>query len=515
MVSLPYVTHYLTSYQSIMRAITNKIGHFLVTNTTWLFLTAIVFVSYIRILTLRNPDTFETLVYLEIEKWQLYAQFIGSACLLFLPVLLFSFFRQLLKKLLNKWRFNGLWLYCFIIHAILMLHFNIDEFFPALRTQVDTPVIFGMALLIVELIIHFNDFLIGKLKIRELFKQLNIEKILLSLVLLVALYWAYATTLEENLSVIIIAFSKWFAVIFSCYAFYWLNHYLLIEQVFKHKGIFYYLLAFGGLAMLFFPIAAFFYKYVHFNTYHAPASMWIPKGERTTSFYYFPTETVWASMFYSIPIILVYQWWKQKNDIITLEKEKSASELNALKQQVNPHFLFNTLNALYALGIEEESQKTADGIAKLGTLMRYNLNDAQKEYISLNKEIDYIKKYIELQELRITSNNELRINLLQGNLDKYQIAPLLLIPFIENAFKYGISTTEQTFLKLDITIHDNCLRMELVNTIIHQKEAKSSNGIGLSNTRKRLAALYPKQYELIIEETPTEFEVHLEVHLKK
>lgn len=496
-----------------MRVITNKIGHFLITNTTWLFFTTIVSVSYIRILTLRDPHTFETLVYLEMEKWQLYAQFIGSACLLFLPVLLFSFFRQFLKKSLSKWLFNGLWLYCFIIHAILMLHFNIDQFFPALRTQVDTPVIFGMALLIVELIIHFNDYLISKLRIGQWFKQLNIEKILLFIVILAALYWTYATTLEEDLSVIIIAFCKWFAVIFSCYAFYWLNHYLLIEQVFKHKGIFYYLLAFGGLAMLFFPIAALFYKYVHFNTYHAPSSMWIPKAERTTSFYFFPTKTVWASMFYSIPIILVYQWWKQKNDIITLEKEKSASELNALKQQVNPHFLFNTLNSLYALGIEEESKKTADGIAKLGTLMRYNLNDAQKEFISLSKEIDYIKKYIELQELRITSNNDLRINLVHENLDKYEIAPLLLIPFIENAFKYGISTIDKTFLKLDISIHNNCLVMELVNTIINQKEAKSSNGIGLSNTRKRLAALYLKQYELIIEETPTEFEVHLEINL--
>ncbi len=496
-----------------MRAITNRIGHFLVTNTTWLFLTAIVFVSYIRVLTLRNPNTFETLVYLEIEKWQLYVQFIGSAGLLFSPVLLFSFFRPSLKKSFNQWFFRGLWIYCFIIHAILMLHFNIDLFFPALRTQVDTPVIFGMALLIVELIIHFNDFLLEKLKIGQQLKYLNIEKILLLLVLFAALYWTYATTLGEDLRYLHIAFCKWFAVIFSCYAFYWLNHYLLIEYVFKHKGFFYYLLAFGGLAMLFFPIAAFFYKYVHFNTYHAPASMWIPKGERTTSFYFFPTETVWASMFYSIPIILVYQWWKQKNDIITLEKEKSATELNALKQQVNPHFLFNTLNSLYALGIEEESEKTADGIAKLGILMRYNLNDAQKEFISLNKEMDYIKKYVELQELRITPNNKLRINLVKGNLDNYQIAPLLLIPFIENAFKYGISTTEETFTELTIDMHKGWLVMELVNSVVAQQHKAASNGIGLSNTRKRLTALYPQQYELIIEETPSEFEVHLEINL--
>ncbi len=496
-----------------MRAITNKIGHFLITNTVWLFLAAIAFVSHIRILTFRNPNIPGGRVYLELEKWQLFGQFILGHTVLFAPVLLFSFFRKTLYKNLSKLMLGLLWCYCFIGHGFLLFYYNIAHIYEPLQIQIDTPVIFGLALLAVELIIHFNDFLIGKLKVGEWFKQLNIEKILLSLVLLAALYWAYATTLGENLPFFLIAFFKWFALFFTGYAFYWLNHYLLIEQVFKNKGIFYYLIAFVGLAMFFFPIAALLYKYVHFQSYQAGPSIWIPKGERTTNFYYFPTETVWATMFYSIPFILVYQWWKQKNDIVTLEKEKSASELNALKQQVNPHFLFNTLNSLYALGIEEESKKTADGIAKLGTLMRYNLNDAQKEFISLSKEIDYIKKYIELQELRITSNNELRINLVQENLEEYQIAPLLLIPFIENAFKYGVSTTEKTFLDLNVSIHNNWLVMELSNTVIHQKEAKSSNGIGLSNTRKRLAALYPQQYELIIEETPTEFEVHLEINL--
>ena len=364
-----------------------------------------------------------------------------------------------------------------------------------------------------ELIIHFNDILVSKLRIGQLFKQLNIEKILLLIVLLAALYWTYATTLEEDLSVILIAFCKWFAVIFSCYVFYWLNHYLLIEQVFKNKGIFYYLLAFGGLAMLFFPIAALFYKYVNFNTYQFGAAVWIPKGERMTNFYVFPSDIIWAWMFYSIPLILVYQWWKQKNDIITLEKEKAASELNALKQQVNPHFLFNTLNSLYALGIEEKGEKTADGIAKLGTLMRYNLNDAQKEFISLGKEIDYIKKYIELQELRLTPNNKLHVNIAETNLENYQIAPLLLIPFIENAFKFGLSSRGQTKIDLKIKVENHQLVLHLFNTIIKNRQEKDGNGIGISNTRKRLAKLYPQKYELIIEETADEFEVHLEIKL--
>jgi len=496
-----------------MQAITNKIGHFLVTNTIWIFVITIAFVSYIRILTLRSPVTSEGVVYLEIEKWQLYGQFIIGHAILFAPVLLFSFFRKALQRHLSKLVLILLWGYCFIGHGFLLFKYNVAHIYEPLQAQVDTPVIFGIALLVVELIIHFNDYLISKLRIGQRLKQLNIEKTLLLLVLIAALYWTYATTTGEDLQITIVTFCKWLALFFTCYTFYWINHYILIEQVFKRKGVFYYLLSFVGLALLFFPIAALLYKYVHFQSNQLAASAWIPKGERMTNFYVFPGDTVWAWMYYSIPIIVVYQWWKQKNDITQLEKEKSTAELNALKQQINPHFLFNTLNALYALGIEENSEKTADGIAKLGTLMRYNLNDAQKEFIALSKEIDYIKKYIELQELRITSNNVLRINIVKTGIEDYKIAPLLLIPFIENAFKYGISTTEKTFTALTIKIHNNWLIMELVNSIIAQPAAESSNGIGLSNTRKRLAALYPKQYELIIEETPTEFEVHLEIDL--
>jgi len=495
-----------------MKAITNKIGHFLATNTLWIFLAVIAFVSYIRILILRNPVTSESVVYLEIEKWQLYGQFIFGHAILFAPVLLFSFFRKALQKHLSKPVLILLWGYCFIGHGFLLFKYNIAHIYEPLRAQVDTPVIFGIALLVVELIIHFNDYLISKLRISQRLKQLNIEKTLLLLVLLAALYWTYATTAGEDLQIAIVTFCKWLVLFFTCYAFYWINHYILIEQVFKRKGVFYYLLSFVGLALLFFPIAALLYKYVHFQSNQLAASAWIPKGERMTNFYVFPGDTVWAWMYYSIPIIVVYQWWKQKNDITQLEKEKSTAELNALKQQINPHFLFNTLNSLYALGIEEKGEKTADGIAKLGILMRYNLNDSQKKFIPLSKEIDYIKKYIELQELRLTKNNQLSVNFLGEIADK-QIAPLLLIPFIENAFKFGVSSTEKTKIDLTLTMEEGVLKMHLFNTIIRNRQMPEGNGIGISNTRKRLAHLYPSQYELIIEETADEFEVHLEIEL--
>jgi len=507
-----------------MQTITNKIGHFLGTNTIWIFVTTIIFVSFQRIMLFESSVSGQGMVYLAIEKWQLYFQFAGSIILLYSPVLLFSFFRKKLWQSMNKWVFYLLWGYCFVLHSYLAFYFKLDQLFPPLRVHTDSSVAYGIFIFAVELIIQFNEFLVQKINIGRRLKQIKAEKAIMLILIFIAFLFSFPpfnrsiighNDITYYIGEIFIDFLKWLLLFFMGYIFYRINHYLLIEKVFKTRGIFYYFFAFIGLAMLFFPLFAVIISdyLVSEQTWRFGAEVWIPKDERSTSFYGFPSYLPWQWMFSSIPIILVYQWWKQENDISALENERSEANLAALKQQINPHFLFNTLNALYALGIEENSEKTADGIAKLGTLMRYNLNDAQKEFIALSKEIDYIKKYIELQELRITSNNVLRINIVKTGIEDYKIAPLLLIPFIENAFKYGISTTEKTFTALTIKIHNNWLIMELVNSIIAQPAAESSNGIGLSNTRKRLAALYPKQYELIIEETPTEFEVHLEIDL--
>jgi len=146
--------------------------------------------------------------------------------------------------------------------------------------------------------------------------------------------------------------------------------------------------------------------------------------------------------------------------------------------------------------------------------MRYNLNDAQKTYIPLSKEIDYIEKYIELQRLRLSDNNKLTVNINAKGKETYYIAPLLLIPLVENAFKFGLSSREKTHIKIDISLTNNLLVMHIFNTIPKNREQQKGNGIGITNTRKRLASLHPKEYELIIEETPIEFETHLEIKLK-
>lgn len=497
-----------------MATIKNKIESFLLSNTSWIFLAIIFFVSFHRIMVVFNRGTRDTFIYLDIVKWQLFIQFTGAILLLFSPILLFSFFRNTLSKQLSKWIYRTLWFYCFVVHTYLLFTYNIDSFFPVLRVHTDPSVVFGLSILGTELIIQFNDSLLQKLNFSQRLKKLNLESILFSIVILNILYWTYAINDDYSIHSIIITLVKCALLFCSCYLFYWLNHYILIEKIFKVKGIFYYLFAFMGLAMIFFPLFVFLIDLAWFQKWYLGAEMWIPKGQKDVQFPVVPTDIIWTGMFYSIPFILVYQWWKQKNDITILQKEKSESELKALKQQVNPHFLFNTLNSLYALGIEENGEKTADGIAKLGTLMRYNLHDAQVDQIALSKEVDYIQKYIELQELRLTDKNKLSIQIDETGMDKKTIAPMLLIPFIENAFKYGISPSEATIIDLKISLKKNTLVLQLLNTIIKNRQQKNGNGIGISNTRQRLAKLYPDKYELIIEETANEFEVHLEIDLK-
>lgn len=189
-------------------------------------------------------------------------------------------------------------------------------------------------------------------------------------------------------------------------------------------------------------------------------------------------------------------------------------ELAYLKSQVNPHFLFNTLNSLYALALVEKAVVTADGVAKMGTLMRYSLHDSQAEKISLNKEIHYIENYIELQKLRISEavkpNIEVVIDIDENNNQK--IAPMLLMPFIENAFKYGISSSNKNAISIKISLAGNLLEL-VVSNLIHKIKMLDESGIGLKNVENRLQLIYPNRFSLKCSKKENVFIVHLNIKL--
>lgn len=192
------------------------------------------------------------------------------------------------------------------------------------------------------------------------------------------------------------------------------------------------------------------------------------------------------------------------------------SELKLLKSQVNPHFLFNTLNTLYAVSLKEDATKTGEGIAKLASLIRYMQEDINKEFIPLENEIRYLKDYISIQKLRceIIPNIELDIQ----KIEDYRISPGLLIPFVENAFKYGIDPSKPSTLKLSISCDKNKINFSCLNSYdeeyqVYHKE--KGFGIGIKNAKQRLTLVYPKKHTFEIKKENNIFSVNISINTKK
>ena len=194
------------------------------------------------------------------------------------------------------------------------------------------------------------------------------------------------------------------------------------------------------------------------------------------------------------------------------EEEKTQAELSFLKAQVNPHFLFNTLNGIYALALDK-SDSTPDAIAKLSGMMRYITSQSGNDRVPLEKELEYLSNYIELQKIRFDNTVQLEYKLNYTNKGQ-KIAPLILITFIENAFKYGVNPEEESAIKISIDIHDNILKLFVENKIVQVQPAKvAATSLGIDNTRDRLEYMYPDRHKLSIEEKDKHFYVSLEINL--
>lgn len=196
-----------------------------------------------------------------------------------------------------------------------------------------------------------------------------------------------------------------------------------------------------------------------------------------------------------------------------IQTEKLNSELSFLKSQVNPHFLFNTLNNIYSLA-NKKSEHTATAVVKLSHLMRYMLYDANKEFCDLKNEIDYLIDYIELQKLRIQDKSKV-VFTISGNENNKKIEPLLLVPFIENAFKHGDLLSENSGINIYLQISERELLLKVENHICEIKDNKNiSSGIGLYNIKKRLALLYPENHELFTGEINNKYTSILKLNFK-
>jgi two-component system, LytTR family, sensor kinase len=195
---------------------------------------------------------------------------------------------------------------------------------------------------------------------------------------------------------------------------------------------------------------------------------------------------------------------------------KKEAELAQLKAQVNPHFLFNTLNTLYAFALKEGSEKTAECIAKLANLMRFMLDDMEKESILLQREVSYIQDYVKLQSIRSAVEHEITLSVDIEDEQSYSIAPMLLIPFVENAFKHGMNPNKVSRLKIDITGKGRQIQFVIENSIDENFEAyykERGFGIGIENVKSRLKYIYPNRHNISIAKTNGKFIVILTIDI--
>ena len=193
------------------------------------------------------------------------------------------------------------------------------------------------------------------------------------------------------------------------------------------------------------------------------------------------------------------------------EREKVVSELQLLKAQVHPHFLFNTLNNIYSFSLEN-SPKTPGLILKLSSLLSYMLYDCKAEEVSLEKEIEIMKNYIDLEKERYGNKIDISVNI-EGDIKDKFIAPLLLVPFLENAFKHGISEQLETpWLSIDINVKQFILSCKIVNSK-DEITPVSKSGIGIQNVKQRLRFLYPGKHELKLTDEGAFFVVSLVIEL--
>lgn len=196
---------------------------------------------------------------------------------------------------------------------------------------------------------------------------------------------------------------------------------------------------------------------------------------------------------------LVKYWIQNEKLKRILLEEKLSTEMAFLKSKINPHFLFNVLNSFYAKSLKYNAPELAEGIAKLAELMRYMVYETNEDKVALEKEIHYLKNFIQVYQLRIAEDDDVSINfVVKGTVNTVKISPMLLIPFVENAVKHGIDPKTKSIIDISLKVEQKKLYFKVTNTIHRSFDGliDEPSGFGLDNLKKRLSILYPNKYTL-------------------
>jgi two-component system LytT family sensor kinase len=306
--------------------------------------------------------------------------------------------------------------------------------------------------------------------------------------------------------------------IFLVATFYFNFFYLIPKVLFKNKNYLFLFLNFlGGLAYV--GILILYDEWFNMQELmHMAFRPEVPYTPKPRNLYWDISSLLifYMSVGISTSIGAVQKWQSDEKIRLELQQQQINSELSYLKAQINPHFFFNTLNNIYALtNIDVEKAKTA--LLKLSRMMRYVLYETEKNQTLLSKENEFIKDFIELMKLRLTNKVTLDLRIPE-KIEEAEIAPMLLLPFIENCFKHGISSQKESSILISLSKEKNYLVLHTENTIFKSTENTpegSASGIGMTNTVRRLELLYPGKYKLDIDQENAEnqFRITLKIDL--
>ncbi|MBL7815664.1 MAG: histidine kinase [Saprospiraceae bacterium] len=228
--------------------------------------------------------------------------------------------------------------------------------------------------------------------------------------------------------------------------------------------------------------------------------------QKAVNLFFFPKvimDTVNVHLFVALGamVYFIQKWTEQRRINEELMKEKVAAELSLLKSQVQPHFIFNTLNNIYMLSLKSSPQ-TSEMIYRLSALLSYMLYDSKRQFIEVEKEIDYVKNYINLEKIRYGERLDVQLTVI-NNVKGVTVPPLLFLPLVENAFKHGVSNAvEDSWIHIDISLKKKILVFKIENSVIKEKGLSNGfgNGLGLENLKRRLEILYPNRHDLKVME---------------
>lgn len=288
----------------------------------------------------------------------------------------------------------------------------------------------------------------------------------------------------------------------------YLNYFIFLPRFLVHKKVWKYLIEF------FLPFIILVAARIHLQRFLIDGYTYQRMHFYST---FYIVEVIVITLFITIFVSMLRfaaDWFELAARQKEIENERLLAELNFLKAQINPHFLFNTLNNLYYLAYTQ-SANTTEVIAKLSQMMRYMIYDSNYLQVPLTKEIEYMQNYISLERLRLNDQIPISFNI-HGNVEGVLIAPLIFITFLENAFKHGVSNNDKgAFVKVDMKLEGK----QCIYTVENSKlaslkpEAEEKSGIGLQNLKRRLDLSYPDRFTLHTEDKPDRYSVQLTITL--